>query len=134
MKIEITYWKGINLGPQRKEWMKNHLRLEEIDTESMSAKEFVLNKKEEMFEHRNIVIRYTENTVISMLEEFTSHMQQRQVKQIEAQPRDVEDELHCLLEQYQFKYKWYPDGESKFIMNQKFVNDIVRLFNPPNKQ
>ncbi len=31
MKKEITYWKGINLGPQRKEWMKKNLRLEEIE-------------------------------------------------------------------------------------------------------
>ena len=29
--IEITYWKGINLGSRRKEWMKKNLRLEEID-------------------------------------------------------------------------------------------------------
>ena len=36
MKKEITYWKGVNLGPQRKEWMKTHLRLEEIDTEPVS--------------------------------------------------------------------------------------------------
>ena len=82
MKKEITYWKGINLGPQRKEWMKNHLRLEEIKPSPSET---------------------------------------------------TEEKLHILLEQYQFKYKWYPDGESKFVMNQKFVNDIVKLFNPPNK-
>lgn len=30
MKVDITYWKGANLGPQRKEFMKKNFRLEEL--------------------------------------------------------------------------------------------------------
>jgi len=28
---EITYWRGTNLGFHRKEWMKKHLRLHEVN-------------------------------------------------------------------------------------------------------
>lgn len=28
---DITFWRGKNLGPQRKAWMKKNLRLEEIE-------------------------------------------------------------------------------------------------------
>ncbi len=31
MKQDITFWRGNNLGPQRKEFMKNNLRLEPIE-------------------------------------------------------------------------------------------------------
>ena len=31
MSNQITFWRGKNLGPQRKEFMKKNLRLEEVE-------------------------------------------------------------------------------------------------------
>ena len=40
---------------------------------------------------------------------------------------ELENEIHIILEQFQAKYEWYPKGESKFVMNRKFVSAIIKM-------
>ena len=38
---------------------------------------------------------------------------------------DMKNEIRIILEQFQFKYEWYPKGESNYVMSRKFVSAIV---------
>ncbi len=73
------------------------------------------------------------------LTDIVNHIYEHQQYATQQQPIDMEEfksEINIVLEHFQTKYDWLPDGESKFVMNRKFVSAITAILtrlNQPQK-
>ena len=111
MKTEITYWKGTNLGSQRKEWMKKNLRLEEIEAQLTEP------------------VSFSNNYKAGKRKGYIEAMKENQAEPVSEEIMDCLNELIILMDDVitgDYKPDSFTTQNAKIALQQRQVN-------PPNK-